>query len=297
MGFVDLAGFGAVRFVVVLAMEQGTAGKARDQQDDDGKQQSRAQPKHAEVLAKRVPPRSCERKPALVASPWAEHSTLAMHVLLVEDDPMIGRATAQALTDAAHAVDWVTDGAMGLAAARDGGYDLLLLDLGLAELDGVEVLRAVRQHDASLPIMVVTARDHVDSRVNVLDLGADDYLVKPFEVKELLARIRAVVRRKGGSGTPLLTCGQLTLDPASHEATFRDARCRLSGREFALMEALVRRPGAILSRAELEQRIYGWGAEVESNTVEVLVHGVRRKLGQEAIRTVRGVGYRVDRSA
>ena len=220
-----------------------------------------------------------------------------MRVLVVEDDPMIGRATAQALADAAHAVDWVTDGAKGLVAARDGGYDVLLLDLGLAELDGIEVLRAVREHDTSLPVMVVTARDHVDTRVDLLDLGADDYLVKPFDVKELLARIRAVVRRKGGSGAPVLMCGAVSLDPATHEATFREATCLLSGREFALMEALVRRPGAILSRTDLEERIYGWSAEVESNTVEVLVHGLRRKLGADVIRTVRGVGYMVNRSA
>ena len=220
-----------------------------------------------------------------------------MRVLLVEDDPMIGQATTQALTDAAHAVDWVTDGVQGLAALRDGTYDVLLLDLGLAGLDGVEVLRALRQHDDSLPVMVVTARDHIDARVDVLDLGADDYLIKPFDVKELLARIRAVARRRRGSGSPLLKSGALTLDPASHEAVFREERCRLSRREFALMEALLRRPGAILSRAELEQRIYGWDQDVESNTIEVLVHGLRRKLGADVIRTVRGVGYMVDRDA
>jgi two-component system OmpR family response regulator len=141
---------------------------------------------------------------------------------------------------------------------------------------------------------VLTARHQLQTRVDVLDLGADDYLVKPFEAKELLARMRAVLRRKGGSGAPLLTSGDLTLDPATRETEFRGARCRVSAREFALLEALVRRPGAILSKAELEERIYGWNQEVESNTVEVLVYGLRRKLGAEAIRTVRGVGYMVD---
>jgi two-component system OmpR family response regulator len=217
-----------------------------------------------------------------------------MRLLLIEDDPMIGQATAQALADAAHAVDWVTDGPAGLAALRDNHYDLLLLDLGLGTLDGVDVLRSVRQKDDALPVMVLTARHEVDTRVDVLDLGADDFLVKPFDVKELLARMRAVVRRKGGSGAPLLVAGDLTIDPASHEAEFRGARCRLSAREFALLEALIRRPGAILAKPDLEQRIYGWGQDVDSNTVEVLVYGLRRKLGSEVIRTVRGVGYMVD---
>jgi two-component system OmpR family response regulator len=220
-----------------------------------------------------------------------------MRLLLIEDDPMIGQATAQALVDAAHAVDWVTDGPAGLAALRDNRYDMLLLDLGLGAMDGVDVLRSVRQKDGTLPVMVLTARHQVEDRVDVLDLGADDYLVKPFDVKELLARMRAVVRRKGGSGAPLLVAGDLSIDPASHQAEFRTARCRLSGREFALLEALIRRPGAILAKSDLEQRIYGWNQEVDSNTVEVLVYGLRRKLGPEVIRTVRGVGYMVDARA
>jgi two-component system OmpR family response regulator len=208
-----------------------------------------------------------------------------MRLLLIEDDPMIGQATAQALVDASHAVDWVTDGPAGLAALRDNRYDMLLLDLGLGAMDGVDVLRAVRRKDDALPVMVLTARNQVEDRVDVLDLGADDYMIKPFDVKELLARMRAVVRRKGGSGAPLLVAGDLSIDPASHEAQFR---------EFALLEALIRRPGAILAKSDLEQRIYGWNQEVDSNTVEVLVYGLRRKLGPEVIRTVRGVGYMVD---
>lgn len=219
-----------------------------------------------------------------------------MRVLLVEDDPMIGRATVQALGDAAHAVEWVSDGPGGVAAARAGGFDVMLLDLGLAGLDGTDVLRAVRRDDPTLPVLVVTARDQIDTRVNLLDLGADDYLVKPFDVKELLARIRAIVRRRAGNGSPLLTCGALSLDPATHEARYEDTICRLSGREFALLEALVLRRGAIVSRSELEERIYGWNTEVESNNIEVLVHGVRRKLGAGSVRTVRGAGYMVDRS-
>jgi two-component system OmpR family response regulator len=220
-----------------------------------------------------------------------------MRILLIEDDPMIGRATAQALVDASHAVDWVRNGAQGLAALRDRGYDMLLLDLGLGDADGVDVLRSLRRFDESLPVLVVTARHQLDTRVDVLDLGADDYLVKPFELKELLARMRALARRKSGSGAPMIVCGALTIDPAAHEAEFRGVRCRLAGREFSLLEALARRAGTIVSKRELENRIYGWGPEVESNTVEVLVYGLRRKLGAEVIRTVRGVGYMVDKRA
>jgi two-component system OmpR family response regulator len=222
-----------------------------------------------------------------------EERARRMRVLLVEDDPMIGEATQQALVDAAHAVDWVTDGPQALTALADHRFDVMLLDLGLRTMDGVEVLRALRRKDSTVPVMVITARHQLETRVDVLDLGADDYLVKPFELKELLARMRAVVRRSGGSGVPQLVCGELTVDPATHEAEFRTAHCRLSAREFALMEALMRRPGAILGKSELEQRIYGW-SQVDSNTVEVLVYGLRRKLGATVIRTVRGVGYFVD---
>ncbi len=217
-----------------------------------------------------------------------------MRVLLVEDDPMIGQAITQGLTDAAHAVDWVRAGEPALSALHDSRFDMLLLDLGLAGMDGTEVLRTVRRSNGELAVMILTARHQVDARVDVLDLGADDYMVKPFQLKELLARMRAVVRRMGGSGAPLLVAGDLTVDPSSREAEFRGARCRLSGREFALIEALVRRPGAILSKSHLEERIYGWNQEVDSNTVEVLVYGLRRKLGAEVIRTVRGVGYMMD---
>ncbi|WP_427914100.1 response regulator transcription factor [Ramlibacter sp. MMS24-I3-19] len=217
-----------------------------------------------------------------------------MRVLLVEDDPMIGQAIAQGLVDSAHAVDWVRAGEQGLAAVRGARYDMMLLDLGLTGIDGTEVLRALRRSNEELPVLVITARHQIDTRVDVLDLGADDYLVKPFELKELLARMRAVVRRKGGSGSPVLVAGDLSVDPSSREAEFRGARCRLSGREFALVEALARRPGAILSKSDLEERIYGWNQAADSNTVEVLVYGLRRKLGNEVIRTVRGVGYMVD---
>jgi two-component system OmpR family response regulator len=218
-----------------------------------------------------------------------------MRVLLVEDDSMIGEAVSQALADAAYAVDWVRDGAQALFAARTETYQMVLLDLGLPKLDGIEVLQRLREADANLPVVLVTARDAVDDRVRGLDRGADDYLVKPFEVPELLARMRAVVRRKTGSGQPVMTNGPLTLDPATREASFVGTNVRLSAREFALLQALLSRPGAILSRQELEQRIYGWHEEVESNTVEVLIHCIRRKLGSTVIKNLRGVGWMVDR--
>lgn len=253
--------------------------------------------------SRRQPPAGALSKPWLRNSAYPalnRHSctsTETVRVLLVEDDTMIGRATQQALQDAAHAVDWVSDGEAGLVALRLQHYDLLLLDLGLPGTDGVTVLQALRRQDPRLPVLVVTARDQIDERVTCLDLGADDYLTKPFDVKELLARMRAIARRRDGSGTPLLSAGLLSLDPASHMVTYGETSCRLSAREFALLEALMRRPGAILSRSELEERIYGSEQEVDSNTVEVLIHGLRRKLGAQAIRTVRGVGYMVQREA
>ena len=208
---------------------------------------------------------------------------------------MIGQALGRALGDAGHAADWVRDGEHALQALESESYDAMLLDLGLGRLDGAAVLQAARRRALTLPVIVVTARDQVDTRVALLDLGADDYLVKPFEIRELLARLRAVTRRGAAQASPLIQAGELALDPASREAEFRGERCRLSTREFALLEALARRPGVILARGDLESRVYGWNPDVESNTIEVLVHGVRRKLGADVIRTVRGAGYMVDR--
>jgi two-component system OmpR family response regulator len=217
-----------------------------------------------------------------------------MRVLLVEDDRMIGSALVQALKDAAYAVDWATDGEMALSALATQAYALVVLDLGLPRTDGLEVLRRLRAKGDATPVLIVTARDAVPSRVAGLDLGADDYLVKPFESDELLARLRALSRRQGGSAKPVLGSGELSLDPATKVAGFRGASARLSPREFALLEALMRRPGAVLSRGELEERIYGWGDEVDSNAVEYLIHSLRRKLGPDAIRNVRGMGWYVD---
>ena len=219
-----------------------------------------------------------------------------MRILLVEDDHMLGSATRQALRDATHAVDWVLDGASALTAAQGGEYELMLLDLGLPKRDGLSVLQALRQSGSNLPILILTARDGLEDRVRGLDLGADDYLVKPFESAELLARIRAVARRQGGQAQPLLSNGVMELDPVTREVRFQGQTQRLTAREYALLHALLLRPGAILSRSELEDRIYGWNEEVESNAVEFLIHSLRKKLAPEVIKNVRGVGWLAPRA-
>lgn len=219
-----------------------------------------------------------------------------MRVLLVEDDRMIGEATVLALKDASYAVDWVRDGISAVDAIETVTYELLILDLGLPGQDGLAVLEQMRGHGNTTAVLIVTARDGLDNRIRGLDLGADDYLVKPFEVGELLARMRAVTRRRRGQALTVMTNGVLRLDPVTKEADFCEKHCRLTAREFALLQALLIRPGAILSRDELETRIYGWNEEVESNAVEFLIHAVRKKLGREVIRNVRGVGWMVDRN-
>ncbi|HEX9470793.1 MAG TPA: response regulator transcription factor [Bradyrhizobium sp.] len=217
-----------------------------------------------------------------------------MRVLLVEDDRMIGAAVMQALKDAAYAVDWVTDGETALEAAEAETYDVALLDLVLPQTDGQEVLRRLRRIGRRLPVIIVTARDGIEDRIDGLDLGADDYLVKPFEIRELLARMRAVLRREGSGSSALLSNGKISLNPATREATFLGETSLLTAREFAVLQALLTRPGAILSRSDLERHIYGWNEEVESNAVEFLIHTIRKKLGALAIRNVRGVGWMVD---
>lgn len=218
-----------------------------------------------------------------------------MRVLLVEDDRMIGEVVAQALKDASYAVDWVRDGQAALNTLSDQIYGVVLLDLGLPKKDGLDVLRSIRSKDNPVPVLVITARDTLDDRIRGLDGGADDYVLKPFEMTELLARMRAVVRRKGGVASPVLSNGQLSLDPATREVSLGGQQWRLSGREFSLLHALMARPGAILSRTDLEDRLYGWNEEVESNAVEFLIHSLRKKLGSDAIKNVRGVGWMVSK--
>jgi two-component system OmpR family response regulator len=217
-----------------------------------------------------------------------------MRVLLLEDDAMIAEALRTGLKDAAYAVDWVGDAAAADAALACNDYQALLLDLGLPDRDGLQVLQRLRQRGLALPVLIISARDALRDRIQGLDLGADDFIVKPFALDELLARLRAVMRRRGGHATAVLSNGTLSLDPATKLASHGDAPPQLlSGREFALLQALLLRPGAILGRAELEDRIYGWGEEVESNIVDVLIHGIRKKLGPDAIRNVRGAGWMV----
>ena len=221
-----------------------------------------------------------------------------MRVLLVEDDAMIGEAIQGALRDASYAADWVKNGQTALTTLDCQHYDLVLLDLGLPGKDGLEVLSRIRAKDNPVPLLIITARDGLDDRLRGLDGGADDYVLKPFEMAELLARMRAVLRRKGGSAAPVLSNGVVSLDPATREATVNgSAPVQLSSREFSLLQALLVRPGALLSRSDLEDRLYGLGQEVESNAVEFLIHALRRKLGSEVIKNVRGVGWMVSKSA
>jgi two-component system OmpR family response regulator len=219
-----------------------------------------------------------------------------VRVLLVEDDPMIGAALVTALRDGAYAVDWVRDGATAETALAMDEYQVVLLDLGLPDRDGLEVLRRMRSAGGTAAVVIVTARDGLQDRIDGLDLGADDYLVKPFEATELFARLRAIMRRSAGQAAPRLGNGLVELDPATHEACAGAERCILSAREFALMHALLLRPGTILTRAELETRIYGWNEEVESNAVDFLIHSVRKKLGAAVIKNVRGAGWMVEKA-
>lgn len=218
-----------------------------------------------------------------------------MRVLLVEDDRMIGEAVESALKDAAYAADWVRDGSSAIAALDMHEYELVLLDLGVPKRDGHEVLAHVRSRHHGVPVLIVSARDALEERLRGLDGGADDYILKPFEMAELLARMRAVIRRRAGSPDPIMSNGIVSLDPTSHEASVGGVSVMLTSREFSLVQALLVRPGAILSRHELEGRIYGWNEEVESNAVEFLIHAVRKKLGSAVIKNVRGVGWMVSK--
>ncbi len=216
-----------------------------------------------------------------------------MRLLLVEDDAMIGEAIREGLRRDGFTVDWVHDGESASQVLRTEAFDLLLLDLGLPRKGGLEVLTAARAHGQELPVLIITARDAVSDRVQGLDAGADDYLVKPFDLDELAARIRALLRRKSGRTAPAIEHRGVVLNPAKHSVTRDGREVALSPKEFALLQLLMERPGTILSRARIEERLYGWGEEVESNAVEVHIHGLRRKLGADYILNVRGVGYRV----
>ncbi|AMO96724.1 response regulator [Collimonas fungivorans] len=216
-----------------------------------------------------------------------------MRLLLVEDDLMVGEAVRKGLRQDGFAVDWVQDGAAALSALAQEDYQLLLLDLGLPKKNGLEVLKSLRAGGNRIPVLILTARDSISDRVAGLDGGADDYLVKPFDLEELAARIRALLRRQSGRAEPLIELGQLTLNPATHEVLLEGRQVNLSAREFALLRAFLDRPGVVLSRAQLEEKMYGWDDSIESNAVEVYIHALRKKLGSNFIKNVRGIGYMV----
>jgi two-component system response regulator QseB len=216
-----------------------------------------------------------------------------MRVLLVEDDPMIGASIQQGLRQDGWTVDWLQDGTAVDVALRTTAYTLVLLDLGLPHKSGCDILATIRRSGNAVPVVILTARDAVADRVRGLDGGADDYLVKPFDLNELAARMRAVLRRQSGRAEPIIRHGPLTLDPATHEVTWHGAAVTLSGREFVV---LLERPGAVLSRTQLEERLYGWEDGVVSNAIEVHMSHLRHKLAPEVIRTVRGVGYLVPKT-
>jgi two-component system, OmpR family, response regulator QseB len=216
-----------------------------------------------------------------------------MRLLLVEDDAMIGESVRKGLRQDGFTVDWVQDGRSGESALDSGVHDLLLLDLGLPGKQGLDVLKSLRRKGNAIPVLILTARDAVPDRVAGLNAGADDYLVKPFDLEELTARIHALLRRKDGRADTVIRHGALMLNPATHQAVLDDQPLALSAREFALLESLLNRPGVVLSVSQLEEKIYGWDDEVGSNTIEVYIHSLRKKLGTEFIKNVRGVGYMI----
>ena len=219
-----------------------------------------------------------------------------MRLLLVEDDTMIGESVLDLLRAEHYAVDWVKDGEMADTALRTQTYDLVLLDLGLPRRDGLTVLRSMRARKERIPVLIATARDSIQQRIEGLDAGADDYVLKPYDLDELLARIRALLRRAAGRAEPVYEHKGITINPATREVTVGGQPVVLSAREWAVLEPLLARPGLVLSRAQLEEKLYGWKDEISSNAVEVYIHGLRKKLGAELIQNVRGVGYMVPRA-
>jgi len=216
-----------------------------------------------------------------------------MRVLLVEDDPMVGEAVRKGLRQDGFTIDWVQDGKSADVALRTEDYAMLLLDLGLPQKDGLAVLRTLRERGSAIPVLITTARDAVADRVAGLDAGADDYLIKPFDLEELSARMRALSRRQAGRAESLVQVREVVLNPATHEVTVGGKPVNLSAREFALLQAFMDRPGVVLSRAQLEEKLYGWDDSIESNAVEVHIHALRKKVGSDFIKNVRGVGYLV----
>lgn len=220
-----------------------------------------------------------------------------MRILLVEDDPLLGDGVQAGLAQAGFGVDWVKDGVAADLALKTGNFAAAVLDLGLPRLSGFELLRRVRMAGDKTPVLILTARDGVEDRIKGLDAGADDYMVKPFDLHELAARLRALIRRSHREATPRLRVGEVELDPAAREASFRGRPLEFSAREFALLHELMLNAGRVLSREQLSERLYAWGEEIESNAIDVHIHHLRRKLAPHLIRTVRGVGYLMPRTS
>jgi len=218
-----------------------------------------------------------------------------MRLLIVEDDKLLGDGIRNGLRQAGYAVDWVEDGETAELAIKTEEYDLVILDIGLPKKSGLDVLKSLRSRGDQLPVLLLTAFDTVDDRILGLDTGADDYVIKPFDLDELSARVRALLRRNSGRSTPIMEHGNIIVDPASHTVTKNEHVIDISPREFALLQTLLENKGRVVSRSRLEESLYAWNEEVESNTIEVHIHHLRKKLGAELIRTIRGVGYIVDK--
>jgi DNA-binding response OmpR family regulator len=223
-------------------------------------------------------------------------SLVQMRILVVEDDTMLALGLQRALSDVGMSVDWIADGKLAEEAMKSDSYAAVLLDLSLPAPDGMTLLRDARSRGASVPVVIITARDDLETRLNGLDLGADDFVLKPFEPSEIIARLRAVIRRHSGHATSKIGTSNIALDLASHELSYGGTSEVLPHREFALMRALLERPGVILSRSQLEEKIYGWGEEVESNAVEVLIFYIRRRFDKQVIRNVRGAGWMIPKT-
>ena len=218
-----------------------------------------------------------------------------MRILVVEDDPLLGDGIQAGLAQAGFGVDWVKDGVAGEVALKTGSHAAVVLDLGLPRLGGLDLLRRMRSGGDKTPVLVLTARDAIEDRIKGLDSGADDYVVKPFDLHELAARLRALIRRSAGEAAPLLRVGEIELDPAARRVAFKGSPVELPAREYALLHALMLGAGRVLSREQLTESLYAWGEEVESNAIDVHIHHLRRKLSPGVIRTVRGVGYLMPR--
>lgn len=220
-----------------------------------------------------------------------------MRVLLVEDDQFLGDGICTGLKHYGHTVDWVKDGrtAYETITSNPEVFDIIVLDLGLPKMSGLDVLKSIREKNLQTPVMILTARDTVDDRVKGLDAGSDDYLTKPFDLDELCARMRALQRRSKARATPMITYGDIALDPASHAVTLKGEEVLVSRREFALLQKLLENAGRVISREQLNQTLYGWGENIDSNALEVHIHNLRKRFGNKLVRTIRGVGYMVEK--